>query len=115
MKWSVLLLSLFAVLLIVLSIPLSSPPTAMAQARTWEADCICKNQTGYINVFFYKRPADKIPVFGTSVLATAQGCKYTSACGSGSSITGTVRFTLDGHREDTTYIYKFSMYGQEQK
>jgi hypothetical protein len=28
---------------------------------------------------------------------------------------GTVRFTLDGRREDTTYIYKFSMYGQEQK
>jgi hypothetical protein len=109
------LLSLFVVLLLVSSIPLSSPSTARAQDRPFEADCICKTQTGYINVFFYKRP-DKIPVFGTSVLATAQSCKYTSACASGSSVVvGTVRFTLDGHREDTTYIYKFSMYGQEQK
>jgi len=108
------LLSLLVVLLLVSSIPLSAPPTARAQDRPFEADCICKNQTGYVNVFFYKRP-DKIPVFGTSVLATAQACKYTSACGSGSSVVGTVRFTVDGHREDTTFIYKFSMYGQEQK
>jgi hypothetical protein len=114
MKWSALL-SLFAVLLLVLSIPLGSPPSARAEARTWAADCICKTQNGYINVFFYNRPADKVPAFGTSVLATAQGCKYTSACGSGSNIVGTVRFTLDGHREDTTYVYKFSMYGQEQR
>ena len=109
------LLSLFVVLLLASSISLSLPPSARAQDRPFEADCICKNQTGYINVFFYKRP-DKIPVFGTSVQATAQSCKYTSACASGSSVVvGTVRFTLDGHREDTTYIYKFSMYGQEQK
>jgi hypothetical protein len=109
------LLSLFVVLLLVSSIPLSSPPAARAQDRPFEADCICKNSTGYINVFFYKRP-DKIPVFGTSVQATAQSCKYTSACASGSSVVvGTVRFTVDGQREDTTYIYKFSMYGQEQK
>jgi hypothetical protein len=102
------------VLLLVSAIPLSSPPTARAQDHPFEADCICKNQTGYITVFFYKRP-DKIPVFGTSVQATAQSCKYTSACASGSSVVGTVRFTPDGHREDTTYVYKFSMYGQEQK
>ena len=110
MKWSAALL----LLLLVSSIPLSSPPTARVQDRPFEADCICKTQTGYINAFFYKRP-DKIPVFGTSVQATAQSCKYTSACGSGSSVVGTVRFTVDGHREDTTFIYKFSMYGQEQK
>src|SRR5258708_29292105 len=54
-------------------------------------------------------------VAGRVFMGVAQVCKYISACGSGSSIQGTVRFTLDGYREDSANIYKFNMYCPEQK
>jgi hypothetical protein len=41
------LLSLFVVLLLVSSIPLSSSPTARAQDRPFEADCYLRN-TGFL-------------------------------------------------------------------
>jgi len=93
-------------LLLVSSIPLRSPPLQERKIALW-ADCICKTH-GISTLCFYKRP-DKIPVFEHQFKRpSAEVANTLSACGSGSKRCGnSALHSKTGHREDTTFIYKF--------